>query len=86
MIDIPHSGGFSYYAPDPCRWRFPAQEPIPVWRDVNGDDAFGVDMLVRIGGDVHDVMIRKGVRHSRSNLTDPGRVPRHDNVGKQCQA
>ena len=41
-----------------------------MWRDVDGDDALGIDMLVRVGGDVHDVMIWKDVRHSRSHLAD----------------
>ena len=54
-------------------------------RNINGDDALGVDVLVRIGGDVHDVMIRINLRRSRSDLTDPGRVPRHDDVREQCQ-
>lgn len=62
------------------------KEPFPVWRNVNGHDAVGVDMLVRIGGDVHDVMIRKNVWHSRSQFANAGGVPRQDNVGMQCQA
>ncbi len=85
MTDNPRYGGFSYCAPDSSRWRSPARDPIPVPRDVNGDHTLGVDMLMRVGGDVPDMMIRKALRHSRSNLTDPGGVPRHDNVGKQCQ-
>jgi hypothetical protein len=52
-----HTTEVSYYAPDPGRWRFPAQEPIPVWRDVNGDDALGVDMLVGVGRDVPEMML-----------------------------
>jgi len=55
-------------------------------RDINGDDALGVDVLVRIGSDLHDVMIWINLRRSRSDFTDPGRVPRHDNVREQCQA
>ena len=47
-----------------------------MWRDVNGHDAVGVDMLVGIGGDVHDVMIRKNVWHSRSRFTNAGGASR----------
>ena len=86
VIDIAHRRGFSYCVPDTGGWWSSAQEPIPVSRDINGNDALGVDMLVRIRGDVHDLMIRINLRRSRSNLTDPGRVPRHDNVREQCQA
>jgi hypothetical protein len=84
-IDIAHCRGFSYCVPDTGGWWSSAQEPIPVSRNINGDDALGVDVLVRIGSDVHDVMIWINLRRSRSNLTDPGRVPRHDDVREQCQ-
>lgn len=53
--------------------------------DIDGDDAFGVYMLVGIGGNVHELMIREAFRSPRSDLSYPGRVPRHHYVGEQCQ-
>ena len=43
-------------------------------------------MLVRIGGDVNEVVIWKDLRLLCPDLTDPSRVPGHDDVGEQCQA
>lgn len=57
-----------------------------MWRHIDRDDALRVDMLVRIGGDVSEVVIRKDFRRLRPNLANPGCVPSHDDVGQQCQA
>ena len=52
-----------------------------MWRHINRNDALCVDMLVRIGGDMHEVVIGKVLRRFCPNFADPGGVPRHDDVG-----
>ena len=52
-----------------------------MWRHIDRDDALCVDMLVRIGGDMHEVVIWKDLRRLCPNLANPSGVPRHDDVG-----
>lgn len=86
MIDFPHCEGFSLCLADLGCLRPTVEEPGPVWRHIDRNDALRVDMLVRIGGDVPEVVIWKNLRRLRPNFADPGRVPCHDDVGHQCQA
>jgi hypothetical protein len=56
-----------------------------MWGEVDGEHPFGVDVLVRIGSDPSNLVIRKHLRHLRTDFADPICVPRHDDIGQERQ-